>query len=89
MTNPAEYDLFRNDPPIPPVGTKGGRSAPFHPTPWVAHPADGADLIDGTDMWFFNDANGEEVFYGHAMSIEVRDLVLAAVNRTHSKANEG
>ncbi len=51
-----------------------------HPAPWVALPADGADLVDGVGMWFFNDANGEEVFYGHAMSIEARNLVLAAVN---------
>lgn len=52
-----------------------------HPLPWSALPADKADLFEGADMWFFNDANGEEVFYGCAMSIAVRDLILEAVNR--------
>ena len=51
-----------------------------HPRPWAALPADKADLFEGADMWFFNDANGEEVFYGCAMSIAVRDLILEAVN---------
>ncbi len=51
-----------------------------HPLPWSALPADKADLFEGADMWFFNDANGEEVFYGCAMSIAMRDLVLEAVN---------
>lgn len=51
-----------------------------HPLPWSALPADKADLFEGADMWFFNDANGEEVFYGCAMSIAVRDQILEAVN---------
>lgn len=52
-----------------------------HPLPWSVLPADKAELFEGADMWFFNDANGEEVFYGCAMSIAVRDLILEAVNR--------
>ncbi|GEM_PF-2997288 len=53
-----------------------------HPLPWTALPADEADLFEGADMWFFNDANGEEVFYGCAMSAEIRDLVMEAVNES-------
>ncbi|MFD4837699.1 hypothetical protein ACFWP0_09330 [Achromobacter sp. NPDC058515] len=58
-----------------------------HPLPWTALPADKADLFEGADMWFFNDADGEEVFYGCAMSAEVRDLILEAVNGTALLSN--
>ncbi|WP_175224901.1 hypothetical protein, partial [Achromobacter ruhlandii] len=51
-----------------------------HPLPWSALPADKVDLFEGADMWFFNDASGEEVFYGCAMSTAVRDQILEAVN---------